>query len=351
MSKHMAIIGTGAIGAQVGGRLSMAGADITLIDGWKENVEAMRQKGLTLEDESSTQFCRVHALHTDEVDRLEEKGFDVLFVSVKSYDTERVVRLMLPYLKDDAWVVSIQNSINEEIIAPIVGWKRVMGCVCLSNGQMWEPAHPILVRSISHTAVSNVPGFIVGELRGPATERVRELAAILEGALPTNVTDDLLRERWTKLTTNCMVNSVAGATGMGSSQLMSNAESQRVLVRIAAEVLRVAEAEGHPVQKVLGDFTPEQIFAAANGKDTTVFEALAERSKRVSPRGMSSLLQDVTKGRKTEIDYLNGLVARKGKARGIPTPVNERLVEMVHAVEAGAMRPSPEALAQVRELL
>ena len=351
MSKRMAIIGTGAIGAQVGGRLSAAGADITLIDGWRENVEAMRQKGLTLEDESGTQLCRVQALHTDELDRLEKKSFDILFVSVKSYGTEWAVRLMLPYLKDDAWVVSIQNSINEEIIASIIGRERTLGCVCLTNGYIWEPAHPILVVSVSRTAGSHVPGLIVGELRGPATERARELAATLEAVWPTAVTDDLLRERWAKLTTNCMLNSVAGATGMKAAQLLSNVESQRVMVRIGAEALRVAEAEGHPVQKVLSDFTPEQIFAAAEGRDATVFEDMSERSKLVGPGGISSLLQDVTKGRKTEIDYLNGLVARKGAARGIPTPVNGRLVEMVHAVEAGALRPSPEALAQVRELL
>ena len=352
MSRKIGVIGAGVIGGVIGGFLTDAGEDVTLIEPWRENVETMKREGLRVEDLGGEDHrFRVRVLHTDEVDWL-EGPLDLLFVCVKSYDTEWVVRLMLPYLTDDSWVVSAQNSINEEIIAPIVGDQRTMGCVVMGGGQMMEPAHVVITRTVTQSSVKMTgASFAIGELDGTITPRVEEVARIMSPAGNITVTDNLWGERWTKLILNCFVNAAAGSTGLKTAELWLTASIRRISTHIAAEAVRVGLARGYRFSSVLGDLTPEDAIASAEGRSTKMDETLLARSQSAHSRAMPSLQQDVIKGRRTEVDYLNGLVVRKAEGTGVPTPANEAIIELLHAIERGEMRPNPEAVVQAANKL
>src|SRR5215467_3139311 len=134
----IAIAGTGAVGGTTGAYLRRAGRDVLLVDGWHQNVEAIRRNGLVLKGRDEEFRVEARALHLDELSGLDEPLGGVL-LAVKSYDTDWMLRALLPYLKTDAWIVSVQNGVNEERIAAVVGAERTVGCVVHMSAGMFEP--------------------------------------------------------------------------------------------------------------------------------------------------------------------------------------------------------------------
>src|SRR5438477_5252398 len=199
MGTRIGIVGAGAIGCVVGGLLTKAGRDVTLIDQWPEHVEAMKTRGLRLSGTCGEHTIPVRALHLHEVQSLREP-LDLAFVAVKSYDTEWATQLGLAYLRRPGGVVvDFQNGVNDERVAAVAGRERTLGCVITISAGLYEPGHAIRTDS-------QAVGFKIGELDGQETSRGRELVRILSDVAPTKVTTNLFGERWSKLAVNCMAN-------------------------------------------------------------------------------------------------------------------------------------------------
>jgi len=126
MAKRLAFMGAGAVGSYVGGHLSRAGADVTLIDPWPDHIEAIKSEGLHLEGTQGEYLVHPRALHLHEAQSLFRDPVDIAFVCTKSYDTVWAATLISQYLMPGGFIVSLQNSINEERIASVVGWGRVI---------------------------------------------------------------------------------------------------------------------------------------------------------------------------------------------------------------------------------
>ena len=329
---RIGVIGAGAIGGTLGGFMALNGEDVTLIDTWRENVDMMRETGLLLDGSVGEHRVEVNALHTDELDRLAD-SFDILIVAVKSYHTKWAIELMSPYIHEDTWVVSPQNSINELQIAPMVGARRTIGCVTTISAAMMEPAHIVRSESTSQVLQGKPTAFKVGELDGRITTRVEELARLFEPAGHTIVTEELWSERWTKLATNCMANPTSAMTGLPSYEMRADERARRLMLRLGVEAVKVGRAIGHNVKAPMADFTLEDLERAS----LDGHPELEERFVGVPPKfpGRPSMGQDVIKGRKTEIDYLNGFTVEHGKRIGVPTPYNEAAVAVVKGVESG----------------
>src|SRR5687767_14266047 len=167
---RIGIIGVGAIGGIVGGMLSKAGRDVTLIDQWPEHVELMRTRGLKLSGTGGDHLVKVSALHIHELQTVEEL-FDAVFIAVKSYDTEWATSLGIRYLKPDGVVVDFQNGMNDERVAAVAGKARTLGCVILIGAGMYEAGH-------AQRTDTGAVGFKIGEHDGADTERVRTLVAL-----------------------------------------------------------------------------------------------------------------------------------------------------------------------------
>src|SRR5262245_24856100 len=315
---RIGIIGAGAIGSVVGGFLTKAGKDVTLIDQWPEHIEAIRTRGLRLSGTIGDQVVpNVKAIHIHELQSVGEP-FDAVFVSVKSYDTEWATALAIAYLQPDGVIVDFQNGINDERVAAIAGKHRTLGCVITISAGMYEPGHAM------RTDTGQI-GFKIGEHDGKETARAKELAGIMSAVAEAKVTTNLVGERWSKLAINCMANPLSGLTGLGTLQVRTDPQIAAIGVHVGAEAIMVGRAVGYEVEPIYG--IPVQRYVEAyNGKGLQpLLDEIADIARKRGG-GEPSLLQDVKKKRRTEIDYLNGYVCDKGKAKGVKTPYNDKVV-------------------------
>jgi 2-dehydropantoate 2-reductase len=333
---RIGIIGVGAIGSVVGGLLTKAGHDVTLIDQWPQHVEVMKQRGLKLSGTCGEHLIPVRALHIHEAQSI-NAPFDAVFIAVKSYDTEWATHLGLSYLKQpDGVIVDFQNGINDERVAALAGQERCLGCVITIGAGMYEPGHAM--RTDNGTV-----GFKVGEHDGSNSPRARELARVLNDVAPTRVTTNLWGERWSKLTVNCMANPLAGLSGLGSAEVRTQPVPRRIGIHIAAEVIQVGRAAGYEAEPIYG-IAAQRFVDAAAGRGLEAVEAEMAATVKFLSGGRPSLLQDVMKGRRTEIDHLNGYVCRQGQRLGVKTPVNDAVVELIHRHGVGTLKPDPKNL-------
>jgi len=342
MIKRIAVLGAGAIGSVVGGMLTRAGHDVTLIDQWPEHVQAMKDKGLRLSGTIGDFVVPVRALHLHELPTIREP-FDAVFVAVKSYDTEWATAMGLIRLREpDGVVVDFQNGLNDERVAAVAGRSRSLGCVITISAGMYEPGHAM--RTDSATL-----GFKIGEHDGADTPRARELAQILSAVAETKVTPNLWGERWSKLAINCMANPLSGLTGLGTLDVRTIPEIAAVGVHLGAEAISVGRAVGHEVEPIYG-IPVQRYLDAYAGRGLAELLADIAAIARARGGGQPSLLQDVLKGRRTEIDYLNGFVCREGARAGVKTPYNDAVVGIVHALGVG-FKPDPAHLDPVIRML
>jgi len=348
MGKRIAYVGVGAVGGYVAGHLTRAGHDVTLIDPWPEHVEHMRRHGIELTGLTAAErhTLPVNALHITDVQRLvKEKQVDIAFLSVKSYDTEWAVQLIRPYLAPDGFVVSLQNCINEERIAQHVGWGRTVGCIAsLIAVELYAPGRikrTVPLGGDRHTV------FRVGEPHGRVTRRVEEVAEMLRAVDSAKVTTNLWGERWSKLVINSMRNGLSAATGLFGNQRDTQEGPRWVSIRLGSEAVKVGQALGFQLEKMLG-MEPEVLARAGEGhKDalTEITNVLMDGAKRRADDQRPSMAQDISKGRRTETDFINGYVAARGVEIGVPAPTHARMNEAVRRVERGEVKPSPELIA------
>jgi len=349
MTKRIAIVGAGALGGYVGGNLAHLGHDVTLIDPWPQHVEAIRARGLELDgltpEEKFT--ARPKILHLMEVQSLARTPIDVAMVAVKSYDTLWATALIAPYLAERGFVVSLQNCMNEETIAGVVGWGRTVGAVAsMISVDLYEAGR---IRKTAAKGGDRYTIFRIGEPHGRITPRVEELVAWFSGIDSSKATTNLWGGRWSKLVQNAMGNGVTAATGLTSGDCLRNDTIRRFQIRLAAEGVRVGQALGYQLEKIRGA-EPESLARAAEGDATALaeVEALIVPKAGSNPRGdiqRPSMAQDILKGRRTEIDAMNGYIARKGAEVGVPAPSHAKLAAIVTRIERGELKPSPSLLA------
>ena len=348
MSKRIVFVGAGAVGGYVSGHMTRAGHDVTIIDPWPEHVESMRANGLQLSGvtEAERHSIKVNALHVCEVQGLiKQRPFDIAFICLKSYDTEWATLLIRPYLAPDGFVVSLQNCINEERVAAHVGWGRTVGCIAsLIAVELYQPGHVMRTVPLGgerHTV------FRVGEPHGRITRRVEEVAELLRSVDSAKVTTNLWGERWSKLVINSMRNGLSAATGLYGNQRDTSEGPRWVSIRLGSEAVRVGQALGFQLEKMLGMEAETLARAGEGNRDALaeIIDVLMEGAKKRSDDQRPSMAQDIAKGRRTETDFINGFVAMRGQEIGVPAPTHARMNEAVKRVERGEVKPSPQLIA------
>ena len=350
MGKRIAIVGVGALGGYVGGHLAQAGHDVTLIDFWPENIEAIRLDGLRLDGLSDAERFTVKgipALHVTDVQSLQRSGpIDVAIVSVKSYDTEWATTLIRQYLAPNGFVVSLQNCLNEERIAGIVGWGRTVGAIAsMISVDMSEAGY--VMRTVPKMG-ERYTVFRVGEVHGRVSQRVEELVGLFSLVDSAKATTNLWGERWSKLVLNGMANGVSAATGLSVAAGYHNDAVRRFAIRLGGEAVRVGQALGYELEKI-GKFEPETWALAGEGHAESLDAIETEQTKGGVPNDRDdvrrpSMAQDVLKGRRTEIEFINGYIAAKATEIGMDAPSHRIITGLVAQVERGTLTPSPAHL-------
>lgn len=309
----IAVVGAGAVGSWFGGLLAASGRQVTLI-GRAPHVQAVQQAGLQMQ--RGTDLQRVHLQASTALAAVQ--GAALVLVCVKSDDTAAVAAAIAPHLHADALVLSLQNGVQN--IATLQQHLR----------QTVVPA--VVYAATALPAPGVVQHFGGGELLiGPArpgaaalAAQMPQLQAVLElfaaAGVPVRITPEPLAALWDKLIVNCAFNAVSALTQTSYGQmaaLPAVAALQRAAVQ---EAVAVAQADGQPVDQ------------------QTALDAVA-RITATMPAQRSSTAQDLARGRTTEIEHLNGFIARRGLALGVPTPVNQALyalVKLAQAVPPGA---------------
>lgn len=349
MSARVVVVGAGAVGGYLGAHMARAGVDVTLVDAWPQHVAQMREHGLRIEGMTEAEgfTAKVRALDISEVQRfIKEKPIDVAIVAVKSYDTAWATMLIAPYLSASGYVVTAQNAINEETVAQVVGWGRTVGCMLVNNFAVDLYEAGAIRRTMPRRA--DLASVECGEVHGRITPRLTALAEMLGHADTVHMTPNLWGVRWSKLCVNGMRNGVSASTGLGGNARDGHPIIRRVVIKLCGEAIRVGQALGYSLEKIIG-LDPE-LYARAGEGDPAALAAVEATMKTWTELGARSNLQrpsmaqDIAKGRRTEIDAINGFVALKGDEAGVPAPTHRALAEIVRKIEAGTMEPRPETL-------
>ncbi|WP_395349762.1 ketopantoate reductase family protein [Variovorax sp. UC122_21] len=292
----VAVMGAGAVGCYYGAMLARAGHEVVLI-GRPAHVEAVRARGLRLEAQSFDEHVPMAA--STEPDAV--RGADLVLFCVKSTDTEAAAAQIAPHLAPGALVLTLQNGVdNDERARSVLRSHEVAAAVVYVATGMAGPGH------VKHNGR--------GELVIAPSARGEEVAQALRAAgVPTEISDNVRGALWAKLVLNCAYNALSAITQLPYGVLVKNEGVPGVLRDVVAECLAVARAEGVTI--------PGDIDAAVAG------------IARTMPAQFSSTAQDLARGKRSEIDHLNGFVLRRGEALGVPVPANRLLWTLVRLLE------------------
>ena len=347
----IAIVGAGAVGGYCGAHMVGAGEDVTFIDPWPAHVEMMRKHGLRVTHAMEVpEFCvPVRALHVTDAQQLaKETPIDIAFVCMKSYDTAWATTLIAQYLAPDGYVVSLQNCMNEETVAGVVGWGKTLGCIASSiTVNLPEPG--LIHRGAGKGGAAHTV-FRAGEVHGRITTRAQHVCRLVGFADSAKVTSNLWGERWSKLVANAMANGLSACTGLTGSEMLGNEPIRRFSIRLGSEAIRVGQALGYQLEEIL-HLPPETIAQAGEGDEHAMHvcdEQRTKDAKRTASAQRPSMGQDMVKGRRTEIEFLNGFVVREGKKVGLPCRANATLTDIVLSVEKGERKPDPRHITELR---
>lgn len=300
-------MGAGAIGSVFGGFLSRS-QEVSLV-GRGVHIRAVKETGLRITGIwGEHRFENLKAYTPREIPEIEKQ--DLILITTKSYDTQAAVTQALPLLKKDTLVMSMQNGVgNEELIAGLVGRERTMGGMVIFGAALLAPGHVKVTVYASEC--------LVGMLEG-SHEKAEEIAGMFTSAgIPTLPSRSIIRDKWMKAFYNIALNPLSAILRVNYGFLGEHEETRALMKRVLEEAFRVAEAEGVELDMAPGEY----------------YQHLLDKQLPPTAQHRSSMLQDIEKGKKTEIDYLNGAIAKLGRKHGIPTPYNDAITAIIKALE------------------
>ena len=293
---RIAVMGAGAVGCYYGGMLSRAGHHVTLI-GRPRHVEAIRQHGLLMD---TTDF-RAHVPIRASTEVSDIQGASLVLCCIKSNDTENAAAMMAPFVGNDTSVLSLQNGVDNANRLHVQLLRTVYPAVVYVAVEMMGPGH------LKHHGR--------GELVvGPSAMSAEMLADFLEAGVPVHVSENVVGELWAKLILNCAYNAISAITKLPYGILFENEGARDLMRTVVNECLAVAQRESITLP---GDSWQgvERIAATMSGQ-------------------LSSTAQDLMRGRRSEIDHLNGYIVRRGRSLAIDTPANQALYYIVKLLES-----------------
>lgn len=335
--KRVAVLGAGANGAGVGAELAAAGVDVTLIEQWPAHVEKMRADGLRIEMPERVLEVPVDARHLCEVAEI-KRPFDVVLMLMKAYDTRWSAELIKLVLAEDGLLAGVQNGFTADAIAEVVGPERAIGCVIECSAML---EHPGVVER--HTPPES-SWFAVGSLSDATAGREGEVAELLAHAGRTEVVDDIRSAKWMKLVSNATTLVPTAILGEPMLASLKHEAMRDLMIASGKEALAAGFAQGYEVQPIFG-----LTAADLTDRDGVVEKLLdALYAGFVLPTTTTTILHDWNKGRRSEVDDVNGrVVAELGPEAA---PVNAAVVEMAHRIERGELEPQLSNYAELAVL-
>ncbi len=316
------VVGGGAIGGITAAKLTESTRRVVVLDTNDAHVERLREPGLTYEESGAEHTVALEAVTSAaELDG----DFDFALIAVKSPFHRAALEPLVATGKIEAFV-SLGNGLIQDRMAEIVGADRLFSCIVEWGGTNLGPGR--VVRD-------TIAPMVVGELDGSESERIRVLARCLEAVGDVRVTRNLRGQIWSKLLVNSAFTGLSAVSGLRYGEVAEHPDGRVAAYAIWAEGAAIGEAQGLALDQVF-DVEPQALV----DRDDAALARMMEVAGNTKP----SMLQDLEQGRATEVDVVNGGVAQRGREYEIATPFNDRVVELVHAMERGERSPAAEEL-------
>jgi 2-dehydropantoate 2-reductase len=337
--RSIAIMGAGSMGTLLGACLSRAGVSVDLIDVDRAHVEALNENGATV-----VGTVELHVPVRALTPGMLTARYDLVFLLVKQTHNQTAFTQLKPHLHEEGAVCTLQNGIPELAVAAAFGSERTLGCAVTWGATFLGPG------KVQSTTAPEKWHSALGTLDGSATRQAECTQNILSLMGPTTLVSDLLGIRWSKLLVNSCFSGMSAVLGCTFGQILQNEKALRCAQYIARECIRVAKAQGVDLAPLAPgqdfgrsmDFDTEEGRLATSGTYYDLWGAAAS--------GKASMLQDLESGRRTEIDYINGLVSNAGREFHVPTPFNDMVVRVVKGIESGRYGPGMENLRMFERL-
>ena len=330
---RVAVLGSGANGTSIGVDLARAGVDVTLVEQWPDHVASLRADGARVQIGDEVRVAHPPVYHLCQVAEMREP-FDVVLMAMKAYDARWAAELVKPVLSPDGLLVGVQNGMTADVIAEVVGPDRTVGCVIECSAAMPEPG---VVRRYTPPASS---WFAVGSLSAATTGRESEVADLLRHSGTVATFEDIRSAKWMKLVSNCSVLVPSAILDAPLAEAVRIPGVHEFMVECGKEAARAAIADGSTLVPIFG-LTHDQV----TGPDQYAEDLLGEVLERFSrPDTLTTVLQDWMKGRRAEVDDVNGLVVQVLEAVGEKAPYNAHTVDLAHRIERGELARSRDNL-------
>ncbi|MBR3816061.1 MAG: ketopantoate reductase family protein [Clostridia bacterium] len=329
------VVGAGAIGGTVAVLLKEAGYDVRIMCHSNETRKLIEEDGFFLNGAKGEH--RVDFICYGDVSEFGEEKFDIVIIATKYAHMAECAKMMLPYIAENGLVVGMQNGLLTDELGAIVGRERAVGCM-IGFGATRNGPNDVTMTSKGE--------FFIGMLDGRTTRTLEVFAEMLKSVLPTQITREIKRRQYSKLIINSCINAVAGITGKTLGEILKDGRARDLFLSIAREGMAVAKAMKINVPKY-GAVLEYRMLALSNNSIYNkgcklVVMMVGKLYSDVKP----STLQSLEKGEKTEIDILNGYFVQMGEKYGVETPVNTKLVQMIHEIEDGKREMSSDNLAE-----
>ena len=327
-----AIYGAGSLGTILGAYINKAGEPIELINRNKAHVEALQTNGAQVV--GTVQFNQSVKAYTP----AEMSGkYDIIFLMTKQQNNKEVVTTLKEYLAEDGVLVTFQNGLPEMQIADILGEERVLGCTVAWGATMLSPGVCEL------TSAPDALSFSLGSISEKRSRHFAKVKEMLEMMGTVDVEDNFIGTRWSKLLINASFSGMSAVLGCTFGEAAAPKESRRVVQALIKECIDVCATGGITIEPVQGkDIVKLLDYKGAAKRAISFF--IIPIAIRKHAKLKASMLQDIEKGKLTEVDAINGAVSDYGRKVGCPTPMNDRVVEIIHNIEQGKMKPGFENL-------
>ncbi len=325
MSRN-AIYGAGSLGTVLGAYITKNGGQVDLINRNKAHVEILNTKGAKITG-TVDMTVPVKAITPAEM----EGKYDVIVLLTKQLHNKEVVTMLKDFLSENGVIVTLQNGIPEPGIAEIVGANHTMGCAVEWGAALIEPGVCEL------TSAPDSLSFHMGKLDGITDEQVKMVKDLLELMCPVHEEENLMGARWSKLLINATFSGLGTVVGGVFGDVSEDKEAQKVAIRCMKECIDVGHATGTefaPVQgkNIVGLFYYKGALKRALG--CKLLPIAMKKHRLIEP----SMLQDLKKGKPCEVDAINGVVCEFGRKHNIPTPINDKIVEIIKKIQNGDLK-------------
>ncbi|MBR4038389.1 MAG: 2-dehydropantoate 2-reductase [Tidjanibacter sp.] len=329
---RVAIYGAGSLGTILGAYISKAGEKIELINRNKAHVEALQSQGAKVV--GTVEFTQPVVAYTP----AEMSGeYDIIFLMTKQQHNAEVVEMLKGFLAADGVLVTFQNGLPEMQIADILGPERVLGCTVAWGATMQGPG--VCELTSSPDALS----FSLGAITTERHKYFDTVKALLEKMGTVDVEENFIGTRWSKLLINASFSGMSAVLGCTFGEAAAPKPSRRIVQALIKECIDVCAAGGIRIEPVQGkDIVKLLDYKGAVKKAISFF--IIPIAIRKHAKLKASMLQDIEKGKLTEVDAINGAVSAYGRKVGCPTPMNDRVVDIIHRIEKGELTPSADNL-------